>query len=68
MRTKKRFSAAKSIFVIFITLLLVGTKWSLRPDFPPVTADLIVPTFTRNVKVGEPPENRESNYEIALSL
>jgi hypothetical protein len=25
-----------------------------RPDFPPVTAYLIVPTFTRNVKVGQP--------------
>jgi hypothetical protein len=27
-------------------------KRSLRPDFPPVTADLIVPTFTRERKGG----------------
>src|ERR1700690_407377 len=31
-----------------------GCSCSLRQDFPPVTADFIAPTFTRNVKVGQP--------------
>ena len=32
-----------------------GDSCSLRQHFPPVTADFIVPTFTKNVKVGQPP-------------
>jgi hypothetical protein len=28
---------------------------NLRRIFPPVTVDFIVPTFTKNVKVGQPP-------------
>jgi hypothetical protein len=32
-----------------------GDSYSVRPDFPPVTADPIVLTFTRNVRVGQPP-------------
>ena len=39
-----------------------GNQCGLRRDFPPVTADLIAPTFTRNVKVGQPPK------EILLGL
>jgi hypothetical protein len=29
----------------------------VRRNFPSVTADVIVPTFTKNVKVGQPPGN-----------
>jgi hypothetical protein len=32
-----------------------GYSCSLRQDFPPVAADFIAPTFTKNVKVGQPP-------------
>ena len=33
-----------------------GGSCSLRPDFRPVAANLVVPTFTKNVKVGQPPK------------
>jgi hypothetical protein len=42
-----------------------GDSCSLRPDFPPVTTDLIVPTFTRNVKVGQPRRLNVMADEIA---
>jgi hypothetical protein len=29
---------------------------NLRSDFPPVTAGLIVPTFTRNAKMSQTPD------------
>ncbi len=32
----------------------VGTHAACVPDFPFATADVIVPTFTQNVKVGQP--------------
>ena len=41
------------------------TKCSMRPDFP-ATADLIVPAFTRNVKLRQPPAKGSfSHWSIA---